>query len=64
MKPSMRRDLEKTSPVGDRIAEYGHDAVPVENPKKSRWDRSWPVIACGAGSYLLLFGSNVSITKM
>lgn len=22
---------------------------PPEHPQKSRWERSWPVIACGAG---------------
>lgn len=22
---------------------------PLENPEKSRWERSWPTIACGAG---------------
>jgi MFS family permease len=24
---------------------------PLENPEKSRWERSWPVIACGAGLF-------------
>lgn len=24
-------------------------APPLENPEKSRWERSWPTIACGAG---------------
>lgn len=26
-------------------------APPLENPQKSRWERSWPVIACGAGLF-------------
>ncbi|KAL8664834.1 MAG: hypothetical protein Q9202_002696 [Teloschistes flavicans] len=51
MKFSMRRDQKETSPAGDSIAEYGHDAVPVGNPHKSRWERSWPTIACGAGLF-------------
>ena len=24
---------------------------PLENPEKTRWERSWPVIACGAGLF-------------
>jgi hypothetical protein len=27
------------------------DDVPLEDTFKSRWDRSWPVIACGAGLF-------------
>lgn len=49
MKLSMRRDQRETAPTGDPTAEYGHDAVPVDNPHKGRWERSWPTIACGAG---------------
>src|ERR1700761_6004589 len=26
-------------------------APPLENPQKSRWERSWPTIACGAGLF-------------
>lgn len=48
MKVSMRRGEKETSPAGDATVEYGHDAVPV-NSQKSRWERSWPTIACGAG---------------
>ncbi|KAI4129923.1 MAG: hypothetical protein LQ338_002008 [Usnochroma carphineum] len=53
MKFSMRRaGKEPPSPSGDSpIAEYGHDAVSLANPQKSRWDRSWPTIACGAGLF-------------
>lgn len=27
------------------------DAPPLENTQKSRWERSWPTIACGAGLF-------------
>lgn len=27
------------------------DIPPLENPAKSRWQRSWPTIACGAGLF-------------
>lgn len=26
-------------------------APPLENVEKSRWERSWPTIACGAGLF-------------
>ncbi|KAL9604654.1 MAG: hypothetical protein Q9219_000374 [cf. Caloplaca sp. 3 TL-2023] len=51
MKFSTRHTQKETSPAGESTAEYGHNAVPVENPHKSRWDRSWPTIACGAGLF-------------
>ena len=38
---------EKTVSLAD-----DHDAVPVDDPHKSRWERSWPTIACGAGELL------------
>lgn len=27
------------------------EVVPLENIQKSRWERSWPTIACGAGLF-------------
>lgn len=27
------------------------NAVPLEQLEKSRWERSWPTIACGAGLF-------------
>ena len=27
------------------------NAPPLENVEKGRWERSWPVIACGAGLF-------------
>lgn len=27
------------------------EVVPLENIHKSRWERSWPTIACGAGLF-------------
>lgn len=32
----------------------------LENGTKSRWDRSWPVIACGAGLFSDGYLNNVS----
>lgn len=27
------------------------DVAPLVDPTKSRWERSWPTIACGAGLF-------------
>lgn len=27
------------------------EAPPLDDPTKSRWERSWPTIACGAGLF-------------
>jgi hypothetical protein len=27
------------------------EEIPLENTQKSRWERSWPTIACGAGLF-------------
>jgi hypothetical protein len=27
------------------------EEIPLENTEKSRWERSWPTIACGAGLF-------------
>lgn len=35
-------------------------AQELENNTKSRWDRSWPVIACGAGLFSDGYLNNVS----
>lgn len=42
-------DIEKRSPqISDEIPV---DVVPLHEIPKSRWERSWPVIACGAGLF-------------
>lgn len=28
-----------------------YDAIPIDALPKSRWERSWPTIACGAGLF-------------
>lgn len=38
----------KGSGVDDGAVE---EAVPVNDTFKSRWERSWPTIACGAGLF-------------
>lgn len=35
----------------ERKAERRMSTVPLENLQKSRWERSWPTIACGAGLF-------------
>lgn len=39
----------KSSDVNDASVEEGE--VPVDDTFKSRWERSWPTIACGAGLF-------------
>jgi hypothetical protein len=36
------------SPERDETAVHGK---PLEDLQKSRWERSWPTIACGAGLF-------------
>ena len=36
------------SPVYNEVDIHGE---PLENLQKSRWERSWPTIACGAGLF-------------
>jgi hypothetical protein len=38
---------EETTPAGERHINH----VPLEDTGKSRWERLWPVIACGAGLF-------------
>ncbi len=45
--------LSKEKPVGSDPSQYDEatlGGVPT-NPEKSRWERSWPTIACGAGLF-------------
>ncbi|CAO1597059.1 glycerophosphoinositol permease [Xanthoria calcicola] len=51
MKVSMRRSERESSPAGESAVDYDHDAVVLIDPQKSRWERSWPTIACGAGLF-------------
>lgn len=51
MKVSMRRSERESSPAGESAVDYYHDAVVPVDPQKSRWERSWPTIACGAGKH-------------
>lgn len=39
---------DKISPTVD---DFPVDNAPLENATKSRWERSWPTIACGAGLF-------------
>lgn len=43
----MAKDEEKV--VGEDASPT--ENVPLENTAKSRWERSWPTIACGAGLF-------------
>lgn len=40
------KPVDKYSPERNEVEVHG---VPLENIEKSRWERSWPTIACGAG---------------
>ncbi|KAH1290757.1 hypothetical protein KXX11_000641, partial [Aspergillus fumigatus] len=46
--PSPAMTPEKTSKSLDPIP---IEDIPLENTQKSRWERSWPTIACGAGLF-------------
>ena len=39
-----------TEKVGSDSPVHGRE-VPLEDLPKSRWERSWPTIACGAGLF-------------
>ena len=41
---------EENEKGGSDAAFYSHD-VPLDALPKSRWERSWPTIACGAGLF-------------
>lgn len=51
-KPDVQTNIEdppeRKLPESDQIPA---DHVPLENITKSRWERSWPTIACGAGLF-------------
>ena len=50
----MADDKGTTNDNGVRSSEELRDpeiAPPLANPEKSRWERSWPTIACGAGLF-------------
>lgn len=40
--------VDDSSPERDEVAIRG---APLEDHQKSRWERSWPTIACGAGLF-------------
>jgi len=46
--PSPAMAPEKASNILDPIP---IEEIPLENTQKSRWERSWPTIACGAGLF-------------
>ena len=50
MKWSMRNDENEIVDSPARNGSLVH-GVPLENLEKSRWERSWPTIACGAGLF-------------
>ena len=35
----------------DRDQQHAPDGVPLEHTEKSRWERIWPTLACGAGLF-------------
>lgn len=45
---SSEKALNDSSPERDEAAIHG---TPLEDHQKSRWERSWPTIACGAGLF-------------
>lgn len=45
----MAMDEEKVA-IGEDVSPSTENA-PLENTAKSRWERSWPTIACGAGLF-------------
>lgn len=54
MKWSMRSSENKVATGIDESPELNERNVhgaPLENVEKSRWERSWPTIACGAGLF-------------
>ena len=50
---SQGKTVATTDDSPDRAPAERHSshAVPLESVEKSRWERSWPVIACGAGLF-------------
>ena len=40
--------IDSSSPERDEAAIHG---IPLEDHQKSRWERSWPTVACGAGLF-------------
>ena len=36
---------------GSEVNDASVEEAPVEDTFKSRWERSWPTIACGAGLF-------------
>lgn len=48
------KDEAHTDEPADKGAPYNEpsiEAAPLEDTTKSRWERSWPTIACGAGLF-------------
>ncbi|EED23306.1 MFS phospholipid transporter (Git1), putative [Talaromyces stipitatus ATCC 10500] len=52
MSDSVEKAVMAQQPVDEKNPVNPHDAeVPLDALPKSRWERSWPVIACGAGLF-------------
>lgn len=45
---SSEKTIDDSSPERNEAAIHG---TPLEDHQKSRWERSWPTIACGAGLF-------------
>ena len=45
---SSAKAINDSSPERDEAAVHG---APLADHQKSRWERSWPTIACGAGLF-------------
>ena len=60
------------SPIDEKVVDdrgpviYDSD-IPLEHLQKSRWERSWPTIACGAGlfsdGYIQGYSSNILVPQ-
>jgi hypothetical protein len=56
-KDGLQPDEVKTSESVDRRASVTSQHIPIDHTEKSRWDKMWPVIACGAGKKVAPFWS-------
>lgn len=45
---SSEKAVDDSSPERNEVTIHG---APLEDHRKSRWERSWPTIACGAGLF-------------
>lgn len=46
-----KNDPSEKGPAPAPVDDVNLEEAPLENTRKSRWERSWPTIACGAGLF-------------